>query len=174
MKILAIPGSIRQPSSAQQLLDEVVKFMPPGVDVNCFTGLSGIPAFDGTEPVPDAVCDFITLVQNADGVIIVTPEYAFGIPGALKNALDWTVSSGDFYNKPTALITASSQGEKGHAAMLLVLSALGAGIDSETSLLIPFIRTRFNAEGLLTDAPIIDEIKRLLEAFFFNIKISGN
>jgi len=173
MKILAIPGSIRQPSSAQQLLDEMVKLMPKGVEVNCFTGLSGIPAFDGSEPAPEAVDAFIDLLQNADGVIIVTPEYAFGIPGALKNALDWTVSSGDFYNKPTALITASSQGEKGHAAMLLVLSALGAGIDSETSLLIPFIRTRFNAAGALTDVAIIDEIKKLLEAFLFNIKING-
>ena len=72
-----------------------------------FSGLAEIPAFDDSNPFPSAVDNFIYQVGEADAVLFCIPEYAFGVPGALKNALDWTVSSGDFYEKPVAVFNAS-------------------------------------------------------------------
>jgi NAD(P)H-dependent FMN reductase len=56
-------------------------------------------------------------LNNAHGVLICAPEYAFGVPGILKNLLDWTVGSGEFVNKPLAVITAATRGDKAHASL---------------------------------------------------------
>jgi NAD(P)H-dependent FMN reductase len=88
------------------------------------------------------------------------------VPGSLKNALDWTVSSGDFYEKPVALITASGIGEKAHAALLNVLTAITAKINDDTKLLVPFIRSKFNEKGELnteTLAAVENVLKKLVQ-----------
>jgi NAD(P)H-dependent FMN reductase len=90
-------------------------------------------------------------ITAADGIIICTPEYAFGVPGSLKNALDWTVSSGSFNEKPLAVITASSSGQKAHAALLDIFTALGAKVAPAATLLISFVRTKVNDKGAVTD-----------------------
>lgn len=77
------------------------------------------------------------LIKNASGIIICTPEYAFGVPGQLKNMLDWMVSSGSLVDKPVALVTASSVGSHAHAALLLTLGALSAKVIDGATLLIP-------------------------------------
>ena len=64
--------------------------------------------------------------MDADGVIICTPEYAHGVPGSLKNAIDWTVGTGEFSGKPTMLITASTDGKNGHKALLETLKVIEA------------------------------------------------
>jgi chromate reductase len=86
-------------------------------------------------------------LKAADGILICTPEYAMGVPGSLKNAIDWTVSSMEFHQKPTALITASSVGQKGHQALLETLMVIEAQMVEESKLVIPFIRTKVNDEG---------------------------
>jgi len=89
-----------------------------------YGGLDDLPHFspdrDGDDP-PRSVGRLRELLRTADGVLIGTPEYAFGVPGALKNALDWTVSSGEFDGKPVAAISASplyTGGAKAHASLL--------------------------------------------------------
>ncbi len=74
--------------------------------------LASLPAFDDSGEETAAVTGWRRQLAEADGVLICSPEYAFGIPGALKNAIDWTVRSGDLVNKPLALITAASGGDK--------------------------------------------------------------
>jgi chromate reductase len=82
------------------------------------------------------------------------------VPGSLKNLLDWTVGSGSLERKPLALITASTGGQHAHAALKLILkSALGANVLEDATLLIPFIRTKMDTEGNITDA----ETKRQLQ-----------
>ncbi|HEX4849148.1 MAG TPA: NADPH-dependent FMN reductase, partial [Puia sp.] len=119
-KILCIPGSIRNDSSSFALIRAIPQLVKNPIEFILFDGLADLPHFDGSEPAPENVARFRSLIAASDGVIICSPEYAFGIPGSLKNALDWTVSSGEFDQKPVAIITASSQGEKAHAALLLV------------------------------------------------------
>ncbi len=72
------------------------------------------------------MANFREQLDDAEGIIICTPEYAHGVPGALKNAIDWTISSSNFPHKPTLLITASTDGKYGHAALLETLTAIEA------------------------------------------------
>jgi NAD(P)H-dependent FMN reductase len=118
------------------------------IEFNIYKDVGKLPHFDGDEGY-EIVGQWRKQIQDADGIFICTPEYAFGVPGSLKNALDWTVSSGNFYNKPVALITASSVGDKGHASLLNTLTAISAKINDDTKLLIPFIRSKFDAKGEL-------------------------
>ena len=98
----------------------VAGLVPGQVEFTIYNGLAGIPAFNDSNEMPEPVAEFIKLLSEADGVFFCIPEYAFGVPGALKNALDWTVSSSTaFPDKPVALITAATGGDKAHAAFLL-------------------------------------------------------
>ena len=148
IKILAIAGSLRKDSSNHRVLNKIASIVPGDVEFSIYNDLGRLPHFDGEENYP-LITDWRKQLQDADGILICTPEYAFGVPGSLKNALDWTVSSGEFYDKPVALITASSSGDKGHASLLQTLTALSAKMTDETKMLIPFIRSKFNENGEL-------------------------
>jgi len=154
-KILAISGSLR-PGSNHAILRFLGGLTPAGVNYNIYNGLAQMPHFDpgldNDEP-PASVAEFRKLLAEADGIVICTPEYAYGVPGTLKNALDWTVSSGSLSEKPVALITASTSGENAHAALLLILGALNANIIRDGALLISFIRSKMDADGNITDVP---------------------
>jgi len=153
-KILAISGSLRDNSSNTTILKVISKILGDKAIVDIYDGLGTLPFFspeiDTENPLP-AVKLFREKLKTSDGIIICTPEYAFGVPGVLKNALDWTVSSAEFTKKPTALITASSVGEKGHQALQYTLQAIDADVQQNTLLLIPFIRTKINSAGEITD-----------------------
>src|SRR6185312_8167690 len=127
--ILAISGSRRQGSSNHHILQSLNKMIPARINYSIYDGIRDIPAFDpgiDNDNPPAPVADLTEKLSQADGIIICTPEYAYGVPGALKNALDWTVSSGSFSGKPTALITASTGGENAHEAMIKILSVIDA------------------------------------------------
>jgi len=165
IKILAISGSLRANSSATAVLNHIAVLMPANVEFNTFNGLSNLPHFDDSDNVPTEVKKFRELIAESDGIFICTPEYAFGVPGTLKNALDWTVSSGELTYKPVALITAASVGKNAHAALLLILSALTAKVAEEATLVIPFIRAKLNENGEIKDAATLDAVKRVIDAF---------
>jgi NAD(P)H-dependent FMN reductase len=142
MKILALPGSLRANSSSNVILKAMVAMIPSSVEVEIYGGIGTLPHFNDAATAPDTVEDFRSKISTSDVVLICTPEYAFGVPGSLKNALDWTVASGEFIDKPVGLVTASSNGEKGHAALLLILEALSAKIIEGATLLISFVRAK--------------------------------
>lgn len=169
-KILCICGSIRQDSSSFALAKAIPGLISKSIDYILFDGLGHLPHFDGQDPAPEVVDRFRSLIRTADGVVICSPEYAFGIPGSLKNALDWTVSSGDFDQKPIAIITASSQGQKGHAALLLVMTALSAHLPDGASTLISFIRTKLNDRKELTDPAAIEAVIKSVTALMDHIE----
>ena len=151
INIFAISGSLRTGSSNHTILQYLRDIMPDDVDYTIYNELADIPAFDpglDNDTPPAAVLDLRSKIANADAIIICTPEYAFGVPGALKNALDWTVSSGSLSGKPLALITASTSGQYAHEGMLRILGALDAKLNEETNLLIPFIRSKINAGSI--------------------------
>jgi chromate reductase, NAD(P)H dehydrogenase (quinone) len=166
--IFAISGSLRAGSSNHNILKVLGNMMPDYVNYAIYDGLSQIPAFDpglDNDSPSDAVFSFRENLTNADGIIICTPEYAFGVPGALKNALDWTVSSASFSGKPTTLITASSSGENAHEAMIKILGAIDAKITPETTLLIQFVRSKMDQEGHIIDPDTLQKLKDVLDAF---------
>ncbi|HLZ16151.1 MAG TPA: NAD(P)H-dependent oxidoreductase, partial [Cyclobacteriaceae bacterium] len=150
LKIMAIPGSLRANSSTHIVLHEIERLIPSDIEFEIFDGVGALPHFDGAGEIPSAVKNFLQKMGEADGILICTPEYAFGVPGSLKNALDWTVGTTDFTNKPTALITASTGGERAHESMLQTLTALSADVKDGSVLLISFIRSKIR-EGKIMD-----------------------
>lgn len=143
--------------------------MPSDVDYTIYEDLATIPPFDpglDNDSPPDAVIALRRAISNADAIIICTPEYAFGVPGQLKNALDWLVSSSTLVNKPVALITASLGGESAHAAMQLILGALNANVIDK--LLIQFIRSKIDGQGNVTDLATLNELEQIVNSLSKN------
>ena len=166
--ILAICGSTRKESSNLNLIKFIADLSKDQFHFTIFNDLKNIPPFDpddDTENAPKTVVNFRALIKEADGVLICTPEYAMGVPGTLKNAIDWTVSSAEFSHKPTTLITASSVGEKGHAALLETLKIIECEIPEAIQLLIPFIKTKINAQGIVTHEETLEKLKIFVNAF---------
>jgi len=171
IKILGISGSLRANSSASAVLNIVVGLVPEQVEFTIYTGLAEIPAFNDSNEIPETVEAFIKLLSEADGVFFVIPEYAFGVPGALKNALDWTVSSSTaFPDKPVALITAATGGDKAHAAFLLTLKAISAKIPEGATLLLSFIRSKLNEKNEVKERTTLDSIKRVINSLIDQIE----
>lgn len=108
--ILAISGSLREASSNTTLLRAAISLAPPNVQFTLYGGIGDLPHFnpdlDGENP-PPAVAHWRAALRAADAVLICSPEYAHGVPGSLKNALDWIVGSGEFMGKPVTLLNAS-------------------------------------------------------------------
>src|SRR5882672_3713644 len=126
-KILAICGSTRKTSSNLNLINAIKDLAQANFELTIFERLTEIPHFNpdlDNETPPDAITDFRKQLREADGILICTPEYAMGVPGTLKNAIDWTVSSCEFSHKPVALITASSLGENAHESLLKTLKII--------------------------------------------------
>jgi chromate reductase len=170
IKIVAICGSLRESSSNSLIIETVSRMLPANVKYTIYKDMAKIPAFDDGNYVPDPVADFRKLVNESDGVFICTPEYAFGVPGTLKNALDWTVGTGEFVDKPLALITAASLGKNAHAALLLIFKAISANIPEGGSLLIPYIRTKIDQHGAIKDDGTKEEIMKVMQSLIDLIK----
>lgn len=177
MRILAISGSLRANSTNTALVRATAVLAPPNMEIIIYDGLADLPHFspdlDGDHS-PPSVKDLRGQLQAADGVLICTPEYAYGMPGALKNALDWTVSTGEFYDKPIATISASPSstgGEKAHASLLLTLTALAAETVEGGTLIIPFVRTKLNATGDVSDPETALALRSVLDALARAIKV---
>lgn len=172
--ILAICGSLRAKSANLSIIENVAALSADSLNISIYQGLAALPAFnpdlDTDDSVPPAeVADLRSRIKEADGVLICTPEYVFGVPGALKNAIEWTVSSGELMNKPTALITASGLGEKAHESLLLTLKTLEAKIGESSALLISYARTKVNAEGVVSDAQTVELLQKLIETLIQSI-----
>ena len=140
MKVLAISGSLKAGSSNAALLRVAAEVAPPGMSIDVWEGLGGLPHFnpdlDTGEP-PASVRDFRRLLASADAVIISSPEYAHGMPGALKNAIDWLVSDGTLVGKPVLIITtAPTRGTFAHAQLVEVLTTMQWNVLTGASLLL--------------------------------------
>src|SRR5690242_8113630 len=107
LRVLGVSGSLQAGSTNTALLRVARERAHKGVDVVLYERLAEIPPFSpDIEPVPAAVSEWRALVSSADAVLFATPEYAHGLPGVLKNALDWLVGSGGLYEKRVAILSA--------------------------------------------------------------------
>jgi chromate reductase len=166
--ILAICGSTRANSSNLNLIKAIVELSNDIFNINVFNNLNSIPHFNpdiDNFNSPGEVLNFRKLLKESDGVLICTPEYAMGVPGSLKNAIDWTVSSCEFSHKPVALITASSLGEKAHASLLETLKIIEAEISDQTQLVISHVKTKISIQNKITNEQTLSQVITLLSAF---------
>ena len=170
--ILAISGSLRAKSANLTILQNIAEMFGDKIKVNIYNGLASLPHFNpdaDTDASPSEVADLRRQIKEADGVLICSPEYVFSIPAALKNALEWTVSTADFYGKPTALITASSLGEKAHESLVLILKTIDAKIGENAALLISGAQTKIK-DGKISDAETVEKLNLLIESFLHTIE----
>ncbi len=132
--LLLICGSTRAGSSNFAALRAVHELDLPGLSTDLYGSLRELPAFVPDEqPVPAPVADLLDRIRAADAVVICTPEYAGGLPGSLKNLLDWTVGGGELYEKPVAWLDVANpgRGEGARAQLAVVLGYVGARIVHE-------------------------------------------
>jgi len=152
MHLVAISGSLRMHSSNTALVHAVARVLPEGTTLSIYGGLALLPAFNpdlDTDPPLLAVAEFRTELAHADAVIISSPEYAHGVPGVLKNALDWTVGSGEFVNKPVAIVNASAQSQYVTEQLRETISVMSGRVVVAESL--PLTARPEDAAGLLAD-----------------------
>ncbi|WP_407568977.1 NADPH-dependent FMN reductase [Deinococcus altitudinis] len=128
VRVLALSGSLRGISKNTALLEAARMVAPAGVTVSLVPGLTELPPFnpDHEERPPRPVLDFQRALAQADALLICCPEYAHGVPGAFKNALDWVVGSGELVNKPVGLLNASAGGEYAQDSLRETLSVMSA------------------------------------------------
>ncbi len=176
MEILAISGSLKAASSNTFILEAMISFAPKHCTVNLFKNLADIPAFNpdlDNDTPPGPVLHFRKALREADGVIFCTPEYAFNVPGALKNSLDWIVSSGELVDKPTVVISASPLylgGDKANAALVTTLGALSAKIPEKGILTVPNVSKKLNDNGEVIDKELAGHLKILMYSLRESIK----
>src|SRR6266508_3146001 len=145
--LFAISGSLRSESSNTTVLHALQAVAPAGVIVSLYDGLGDLPYFnpdlDGeTDTPPPSVGQLRTQIGQAEGLLISSPEYAHGVPGVLKNALDWLVSSLEFPGKPVALINISPRSTFVHASLTEILKTMSARLIAEASISVPLARNR--------------------------------
>jgi NAD(P)H-dependent FMN reductase len=169
INLLAICGSTRKSSSNHHLIKAITDLSADIFSVRLFDGLTAIPHFNpdldmNPDAAPEAVKYFREQLHHAHAVLICTPEYAIGVPGTLKNAIDWTVSSMHFSKKPVALITAGTSGHKAHQSLLGTLLIIESRISTDTQLVIPGVKTKVTDNGTITDDITLTSTRKLIQS----------
>ncbi|PBC05744.1 NADPH-dependent FMN reductase [Mesorhizobium sp. WSM3860] len=142
LNLLAISGSLRAASTNSALIAALAANAPADCRVTVYDGLGRLPIFnadDEGERTPRGAGELIDAVTRADGVIVSCPEYAHGVPGGMKNALDWLVSRDAAVGKPAMLVHASPRSLYARAALAEIMRtmsfALCEGVMLEIALL---------------------------------------
>ncbi len=177
LKILGIPGSLRQHSYNKSALRAAQHLVPADAEIEMFD-LGGIPPFseDDEKNPPEPVIRLKKAIRETDGVLIVTPEYNYSIPGVLKNAIDWASRPyGDsaWTSKPVAVMGASvgmmgSARAQYHLRQVFVF--LNVHDMKQPEVMIANASQKFDTNGNLTDEKTKEVIQRFLVAFVAYIK----
>lgn len=169
-KIFAISGSTKTSSTNGLYISAISQLLGKDFEVSIFPTIADIPHFnpdlDSVDP-PQIVYELRKSIQLADGVIISTPEYAMGLPGSLKNLLDWTVSSSSLSGKPVLVLVASTQGEKAYQSIIDTLTVIEARI---SPLLIPFAKAKITSEAVIIHNETLESLRSLVRSFVASIE----
>jgi len=171
IKLVALSGSLRKTSYNTALLSAYRNLAPSYIDITLFEELAALPLFN-----PDIEGDFNAVVarlktalSGADGLIIASPEYAHGITGVLKNALDWLVSGEEFVNLPVALFNTSPRASHAQAALREVVKTMSGVIIDKACFEVPLLGSQLDAKGIESDAEISSIICHSLSEIYHAI-----
>ena len=154
-RVVAVVGSLQARSSNKALVEAFGGLLSGATQFVSSGALHVLPPFTSdfeSDNVPETVMAWRAELAAADAVVFATPEYAFGIAGALKNSLDWVVGSGELVAKPVVLMGASTMATGASLALealertLRVMSAEVVGVLS-----VPHVRAKLDANGRVTD-----------------------
>src|SRR5438445_1055294 len=163
MRVLAISGSLRAHSSNTTLLRAAAMMARPDVEIVAYS-IADLPHFnpDLDEGLPpDVVAKFRAEVAGADALMISSPEYAHGVPGTLKNALDWLVGGVEINGKPVGLVSASARALHARASLQETLTVMGAKVIARTISLDG--RKNLDAQAMVDDGEISQALSSVIE-----------
>ena len=167
MNLLAISGSLRLDSSHSRLIKALVALSPSGVHWQIFRELEALPAYnpdldsEGGE-IPRVVSELRSHVGRSSGIVISTPEYAHGVPGVLKNALDWLVASSEFPDKPV-LLQASGIFVEAHLSE--TLKTMSCRLSVMRQIPSALLRQVIDSNGVVSQPELLQPLKHDLESF---------
>jgi chromate reductase, NAD(P)H dehydrogenase (quinone) len=174
MRIAGIAGSLREGSLNKGLLRAAVELAPPGMEIVIYTRLGDIPPYNDdvfTKGDPEPVADLKTFIDAVDALLISTPEYNYGVPGVLKNAIDWASrpAGKSPLNRKPAAIMGCSPGLGGTIRAQHALRQSFVFTDTyamlQPEIKIPSAATLFDASSKLTDENTRHYLKKFLDAF---------
>jgi chromate reductase, NAD(P)H dehydrogenase (quinone) len=166
-KLLAISGSTRKESSNGAILNYMAEAYGDALDIEIYEQIDQLPHFSpdlDKANVPAAVDDFRNRIRVADGVLICTPEYVFSLPGCLKNAIEWNVSTTLFSNKQVAIIVAAGLGEKAYESLELIMTTIESRLEESSKLLIRGIKGKVGPSGEIKDQDTAHRIRAVVDS----------
>ena len=168
-RIFAISGSLRARSSNTGLLNAAALLAAPNANVVLYNELGALPHFnpdlDGEGAIlPPPVQRLRAAITAADALLISSPEYAHGVPGSLKNALDWLVSGPEMPGKPTGLLTASARSVYAHASLQETLRTMSVALVPEAVVVVPLDGRRLQADAIVAEPELARLIRGALDA----------
>lgn len=161
--LLTICGSLRAKSSNATLLDAVALLAPSGTRVERYDRLADVPLFNpdiDVDPGPPSVVALRNAIGRADALLISSPEYAHGVPGALKNALDWLVSGVEIVEKPVALLNPSPMSRYAQAQLMETLRVMNARVVDDACVTVPIAGRGLDSAAIVAN----DELSTMLRA----------
>lgn len=158
-------------SSNTELLRAMAMLAPPDIGFLIEPGLATMPPFnpdlEGNEP--RVVVEFRARLKGSDGIVISSPEYAHGVSGVLKNALDWVVGSGELSGKQVAILNASPRATIAHASLLEIITAMDAQVVLPACIAVPLLGKKLNASEIAASAELAPLLRESLAKFAHSI-----
>ncbi len=169
MHLLAISGSLRAGATNTALLLAAALLASEGTSVELYDGVARLPHFNpdlerDARTLPDEPARLRALVGRADGLLLSTPEYAHGLPGAFKNALDWLVGGVELPGKPVAILSPSAHSVHAPAQLREILTTMSACIVEPASPTVTLPRRTMTAAELAADPELAAAISAALRA----------
>lgn len=177
-RILGFAGSLRERSFNRALLRAAKEYLPNEIEME-IVSLGNLPLYNddlAKDNLPKPVHIFREKVENADGLLIASPEYNYSISGVLKNAIDWASTNtigNTMDGKSVAIMGASSGGfgtTRGQLHLRTVLFAVNAKVLNRPQVLVRNAGEQLDNQGNLKDPATIEDIQRLLNALIGSIQ----
>jgi len=163
--VLAMAGSLREASINAAFCRAAARLAPVGPAIEIYTGLGALPHFNPDLELdpPRPVVELRSGVSAASAVMIASPEYAHGISGVLKNALDWLVGHEGFVGKPVAVMNTSPRAHQAYDALLEVLRTMSATLVPEASITLPLLGSCGTEQQIVGTPTLARQIRGALE-----------
>jgi chromate reductase len=176
LQVLALCGSLRKASLNAALLRAAARIAAPDADIEVADWLGRLPLFnpDLEAESPLAVQALHLAVAHADAILVATPEYAHGVSGSIKNALDWLVSFEPFIHKPVAVINASPRAHHADDALRETLRTMSAGLVGERSFALPLLGAQLDEDAMAASPPVAAVVAEALAALRAEIARQGD
>lgn len=164
MKILALSGSLRAASINSAVLRIVRSLAPASIEVRLFSGLGDLPLYnpDLESTLPAIAAQLRNEVASADALLIASPEYAHGVTGTIKNALDWLVAFEGFADKPVAVLNSTPRAHHADAALRETLITMSAKLIEAASITLPLPSANIGDADLLAMPEIVSLLTGVL------------